>query len=166
MKADGTPENVPMYPYEINTRLSELSLLDFSAQPVPGAVYSDKNSASVVALFSYGDASMLFTGDSGFESEKMYMPRIRGKGIFLLKTAHHGSRYSTSEAVLEAADPVISVISCSKYNSYHHPAPETLKRLEEAGSRVFVTCDQGMVSVSYGGGDRCSVRTFKDSRIE
>ena len=41
IKADGTPENIPMYPYEINTRLSELSLLDFSAQPVPGAVYND-----------------------------------------------------------------------------------------------------------------------------
>lgn len=41
LKADGTPENVPMYPYEISTRLSELSLLDFSAQPVPGAKYTD-----------------------------------------------------------------------------------------------------------------------------
>lgn len=41
LKADGTPENIPMYPYEIATRLSELSLLDFSAQPVPGAKYSD-----------------------------------------------------------------------------------------------------------------------------
>lgn len=41
LKADGTPENVPMYPFEINTRLSELSLLDFSAQPVPGAAYQD-----------------------------------------------------------------------------------------------------------------------------
>lgn len=41
IKADGSPENIPMYPYEINTRLSELSLLDFSAQPVPGAIYSD-----------------------------------------------------------------------------------------------------------------------------
>ena len=41
IKADGTPENVPMYPFEINTRLSELSLLDFSAQPVPGALYAD-----------------------------------------------------------------------------------------------------------------------------
>lgn len=41
LKADGTPENIPMYPYEIATRLSELSLLDFSAQPVPGACYMD-----------------------------------------------------------------------------------------------------------------------------
>lgn len=41
LKADGTPENVPMYPHEIATRLSDLSLLDFSAQPVPGAKYED-----------------------------------------------------------------------------------------------------------------------------
>lgn len=41
IKADGTPENIPMYPHEITTRLSELSLLDFSSQPVPGAQYQD-----------------------------------------------------------------------------------------------------------------------------
>lgn len=41
LKMDGMPKNVPMYPYEINTRLSELSVLDFSAQPVPGAQYAD-----------------------------------------------------------------------------------------------------------------------------
>ena len=43
LKMDGTPENVPMYPHEINSRLSDLSLLDFSAQPVPGARYEDLN---------------------------------------------------------------------------------------------------------------------------
>ena len=41
IKGDGTPENVPLYPHEITTRLSELSLLDFSAQPVPGSQYQD-----------------------------------------------------------------------------------------------------------------------------
>lgn len=41
IKSDGTPENVPLYPHEITTRLSSLSLLDFSAQPVPGAQYQD-----------------------------------------------------------------------------------------------------------------------------
>lgn len=41
LKADHTPEDVPMYPHEISTRLSELSLLDYSAQPVPNAQYGD-----------------------------------------------------------------------------------------------------------------------------
>ena len=39
LKADGTPENIPLYPYEIATRLSSLSLLDYSAQAVPDADY-------------------------------------------------------------------------------------------------------------------------------
>lgn len=34
LKIDGSPQNIPMYPHEINTRLSQLSLLDFSAQIV------------------------------------------------------------------------------------------------------------------------------------
>lgn len=41
IKADGEPENVPMYPHETNSRLSSLRLLDYSALPVPEAVYSD-----------------------------------------------------------------------------------------------------------------------------
>lgn len=41
IKIDGTPENVPMYPYEINTRLSELSLLDYSAQILNDATVED-----------------------------------------------------------------------------------------------------------------------------
>lgn len=41
IKANGEPENVPMYPHEINTRLSSLSLLDFSALPVPESEYGD-----------------------------------------------------------------------------------------------------------------------------
>ena len=41
LKADGTPKNVPMYPYEIAGRLSDLSLFDYSAQPVPDGDYQD-----------------------------------------------------------------------------------------------------------------------------
>ena len=41
LKPNGEPENVPMYPYEITARLSSLSLLDYSAQPVPDATYQD-----------------------------------------------------------------------------------------------------------------------------
>lgn len=41
LKLDGSPEAVPMYAYEITSRLSELSLLDVSAQPIAGATLDD-----------------------------------------------------------------------------------------------------------------------------
>lgn len=34
IKADGTPENVPMYPAEFASRLSELRMIDYSAMPI------------------------------------------------------------------------------------------------------------------------------------
>lgn len=41
LKLDGSPEVIPMYPYEIPSRLSELGMLDYSAQPLAGAAIDD-----------------------------------------------------------------------------------------------------------------------------
>lgn len=41
LKPDGSPENVPMYPYEIPGRLSSLSQLDYSVQILLGATMDD-----------------------------------------------------------------------------------------------------------------------------
>ncbi|MCD7724247.1 MAG: putative DNA binding domain-containing protein [Clostridiales bacterium] len=64
IQANGTPENVPMYPYEINSRLSSLSLLDYSAQPVPDSAYEDLDAVERERLRNIirtyrGDASLL-----------------------------------------------------------------------------------------------------------
>lgn len=41
LKVDKTPENIPMYPYEISVRLSELGALDYSAQILKEATLDD-----------------------------------------------------------------------------------------------------------------------------
>ena len=41
LKPDGSPENIPMYPYEILGRLSSLSQLDYSAQILLGSTMDD-----------------------------------------------------------------------------------------------------------------------------
>jgi ATP-dependent DNA helicase RecG len=41
LKADGTPENVPMYPFEITHRLSGLKQFDLTSEAVPGAARAD-----------------------------------------------------------------------------------------------------------------------------
>ena len=68
LKLDGTPESVPMYPFEINTRLSELSLLDFTAQPLSGATLEDLDPNERIRLrkiikFRKGDATLLELND-------------------------------------------------------------------------------------------------------
>lgn len=68
LKLDGTPENIPMYPYEISTRLSELSLLDFSAQILADATVNDLDPNERVRLRNIikmrkGDKSLLELSD-------------------------------------------------------------------------------------------------------
>ena len=68
IKTDGTPENVPMYPYEISTRLSSLSLFDYTAQSVPDSKYDDLDPVERERLRniirSYrGEASLLELND-------------------------------------------------------------------------------------------------------
>ncbi len=81
LKADGTPENIPMYPYEINTRLGELSLLDFSAQPVPGARYEDLDPVERARLRSvirtyHGETTLLELPDDELDKAMQFVVSI------------------------------------------------------------------------------------------
>lgn len=64
IKSDGTPENVPMYPTEIATRLSDLRLLDYSAMMIFDGRPDDIDPLEIVRLrniiLAYdGDKSLL-----------------------------------------------------------------------------------------------------------
>ncbi len=80
LKVDGSPESVPFYPYEINTRLSYLGLQDFSAQAVAGAVTEDFDPAerdklrSVIQLRG-GDTSLLELDDEDFDKALGFVKR-------------------------------------------------------------------------------------------
>lgn len=97
------------------------------------------NEGSVVALLRIGEDAFLFTGD--LPREEQVLPAM---DIRVLKVAHHGSKYSTSEAFLDRTVPEEAVISVGK-NSYGHPAPEVIERLKRRGVRIFRTDVDGSV---------------------
>lgn len=73
LKADGTPENVPLYPFEIPHRLSDLSQLDISAQPVADAVLSDLDPSQLIrirSIISERDGDQALLGLDNEELEK------------------------------------------------------------------------------------------------
>lgn len=93
LKVDGTPENIPMYPYEITTRLSELSLLDFSAQTVADATVDDLDPNERLRLrriikMRKGDGSLLELSDEELD-----------KALRLVKE-EHGTLYPTVTGLL------------------------------------------------------------------
>ena len=116
------------------------------------------NDNSVVLLLRYGEYSILFTGDVTSDREKLIASRIEACGVnslSLLKAAHHGSKYSTSEAFLESVMPKAAVISCAARNSYGHPHPETLNRLDEVHTRGYRVDECGAVIAEISAGAEC-----------
>lgn len=84
IKSDGTPENIPMYPYEIATRLSSLSLLDYSAQAVPESDYSDLDPVERQRLRDIirtyrGESSLLELNDEELDKALQFVVLSEGK---------------------------------------------------------------------------------------
>lgn len=119
--------------------------------PEKGLPWEDRNELSMVIMAEYGDFQMLFTGDIGSRAEAALVKNGVLEDVEVLKTAHHGSRYSSSEAFLKAIKPEVSLISCSAANRYGHPGVETLERLDDVGSRIFITKDSGAITILTDG---------------
>jgi len=76
-----------------------------------------------------------------------------------LKVAHHGSKTSTTDDFLAAAHPRFAAISAGFENSYGHPAPEVVERLEAEGAVVYRTDRDGAIT-SIGDGNQIEVSTY------
>lgn len=109
----------------------------------------DTNSGSIVTRFTYGKASFLLTGD--LPHEEITLPNETG--VTILKAAHHGSKYSTSDTFLDLIHPREVVISVGK-NNYGHPAPEVLERLQKRSISVHRTDSEGDITYRCEG-EKC-----------
>ena len=94
---------------------------------------------------------MLCTGDVEKEGEELLLERIKGNQYTVLKVAHHGSIYSTSQEFLESVRPQIALISSGKDNRYNHPHPDILRRLEDAGCKILHTVKNGAITIEKDG---------------
>lgn len=138
---------IPILYMKAGDRLSEKEFSLSCLWPEEGAVSDDRNDLSMVLLAEYGNFQCLLTGDIGEKTEAALVSSGRLSDVEVLKTAHHGSRYSSAEEFLARVRPNLSLISCSETNRYGHPGEETLMRLADAGSRILITKDCGAIRV-------------------
>ncbi len=110
-----------------------------------GPVYAaESNENSLCILFGSEKCAILVTGDRGMTGELFLLEYPLADVDFLI-AGHHGSKYSTSQALLERVRPEVVAISVGKNNSYGHPAQETLDRLKGFGCRIFRTDQDGTI---------------------
>lgn len=109
----------------------------------------DMNEQGLSVLGSANDFDVLIPGDMKGDTERALIRKYPIPDIEILVVSHHGSRYSSDESFLEAVRPEIAVISVGS-NSYGHPAPETIQRLERAGAAVRRTDEEGSITIHGG----------------
>ncbi len=115
--------------------------------------YDDLNDMSIVARVSFGDTSVMLTGDAEAASEEDILKVVGNSSVSsdILKLGHHASRTSTSDEWLSAVDPEFAVISCGLDNDYGHPHKETVEKLEEYGVVYYRTDLVGSVTFESDG---------------
>lgn len=110
-----------------------------------------RNDDSLVIELRYGRVSMLLTGDIGREVEQALIPTLDLLPVVVLKSPHHGSGTSSSQAFIEAVKPAVVVISNGRGNPYGHPVPYVLERYRAVGARILRTDQEGQIEVATDG---------------
>ncbi len=111
----------------------------------------DLNNWSVGIRLVYGDNAFVLCGDAEEAAETDIAASGTPLSADVLKVGHHGSRTSTCDSFLKAVSPTWAVIQCGAGNSYGHPHPETLDKLEAAGVTVLRTDLEGTITAVSDG---------------
>ncbi len=120
-----------------------------------------RNDDSLVIEIRHRDVSLVLPGDIGAEVESRLARVMPPAALRVLKVPHHGSRTSSSPAFLDALDPTVAIVSAGRDNRFGHPAPEVVRRYEEAGAVIHYTGRAGAIEVCSDGED-IRVRTADD----
>ena len=107
---------------------------------------SDKNDYCTVLSVKNKTSKILLTGDISKKIEEKIKDDIE-ENYTVLKVAHHGSNYSSSEKFLKKVNPKYSIISVGKNNSYGHPGNETMERLRKQGGVIYRTDEKGGITI-------------------
>ncbi|MDT7540678.1 MAG: competence protein ComEC [Acidobacteriota bacterium] len=112
---------------------------------------NEPNANSVVLRLVYGDFSMLFAGDAEAQTEDRIIRNGAELQSRVLKVAHHGSKYATTDDWIKRVKPEAAIISDGEYNRYSHPSADVLARLKAAEVKVFRTDLQGEITITTKG---------------
>jgi competence protein ComEC len=128
---------------------------------------NEPNANSIVLRLDYGDFSMLFTGDAEMQTEQRLLSKDLDLKAKIIKIAHHGSKYASTQDFLTRVQPEIAIISDGAWNRYGHPSQSTLDRIKAANAKVFRTDLQGEIVIKTKGkldsGKLYDIKTSKEA---
>ncbi len=101
--------------------------------------------------------SAYFSGDIGVHAERALLDGLPLR-IDLLIVPHHGSRTSSSFALVRRAKGGVAIVSAGKANRYGHPHADVMERYRAVDVQVFTTADSGALVWASESGTICAHR--------
>ena len=141
---------IPIYRLKAGDSMEAGGLRFEVLHPSAGYETASRNASSLVMKLEAEGVTALLTGDveaDGEQAAGQLLQQSGFAGIDIYKAAHHGSKYSNTQALLAQLQPETAIISCGENNRYGHPHAETVARLEQTGSGIWMTKDTGAITI-------------------
>ena len=106
---------------------------------------ANENDYSVVTMFNCLGRKVLLSGDAGAAIEKQLLVGGENLKADIFKISHHGSLSANSLEFLNAVQPNVTVISVGATNTFGHPSPVILDRLQMLPVNMYRTDKQGTI---------------------
>lgn len=110
----------------------------------------ESNPKSCVLQIEARGERMLLTGDIDMAAERALLESPLAIPTDWLQSPHHGSRSSSSMALLDRLRPKAVLISRGQGNSFGHPHPTVLARYQKYGMAIYDSADQGAIHLQLG----------------
>jgi len=111
--------------------------------PLPGDTPRNDNASSCVLHVSARGGSALLTGDIDQAQERALHAAGALPYADLLLVPHHGSKTSSSDALLDTVMPRAAVVQAGYRNAHNHPHPLVVERYTARGIALWRTDLQG-----------------------
>ena len=107
----------------------------------------DENKSSLIMKVSYKGTTVLVTGDIDEDGEAELVREYGSElSCDIMKVPHHGSKYSSSDVFVDAADPVLAVFQVGR-NNYGHPSEAAIGRYRASGCEIARNDTDGAIGL-------------------
>ncbi|MBT2338904.1 MULTISPECIES: DNA internalization-related competence protein ComEC/Rec2 [Pseudomonas] len=110
----------------------------------------DSNQKSCVLRVEASGERLLLTGDIDSHAERALLAGPLGGPTHWLAAPHHGSRSSSSMALLSRLKPHSVLISRGQGNAFGHPHPQVMARYRRSGMAIYDSAEQGAIRLQLG----------------
>ena len=108
-----------------------------------------ENDDSIVALLTIQKHTVLLTGDASEKVEDNILKDTPNLHFSILKVGHHGSRTSTSEALLQKASPSVAFVFWGEDDRYRGASIGAVGRLNGIYAHIFRTDQDGQIRLYF-----------------